>query len=54
MVYRVRDTAGDGVQGCFQAQAGRKPSCDVKTLVIKLREGAEFVRMSARKHASPS
>jgi hypothetical protein len=41
------------VQGLFQAQAWRRPSCECEALVIKLREGAEPVRMSARKYAPP-
>jgi hypothetical protein len=44
-------TVGDRVQGRFRAQAWRRPSCECEALVIKLRDGAEPVRMSARKYA---
>jgi tRNA A37 N6-isopentenylltransferase MiaA len=36
----------------FRQKLGADPPANVKTLVIKLREGAEPVRMSARKYAS--
>jgi hypothetical protein len=39
------------VQEFFKAQAGRRSSGECEAPVIKLREGAEPVRMSARKYA---
>jgi hypothetical protein len=47
------ETVGDRVQGRLQAQAWRRPSCEGEDPCIKLRDGAEPVRMSARKHAPP-
>jgi hypothetical protein len=41
------------VQGCLQLNLGADPPANVKPLVIKLRDGAEPVRMSARKYAPP-
>jgi hypothetical protein len=46
-------TIGSSVEGFYHAHAGRRPPANVKPLVIKLREGAEPVRMSARKYAPP-
>jgi hypothetical protein len=37
----------------FRLKLGADPPANVKPLVIKLREGAETVRMSARKYAPP-
>jgi hypothetical protein len=37
----------------FRLKLGADPPANVKLLVIKLRDGAEPVRMSARKYASP-
>jgi hypothetical protein len=37
----------------FRLKLGADPSANVKPLVIKLRDGAESVRMSARKYAPP-
>jgi hypothetical protein len=37
----------------FRLKLGADPPANVKPLVIKLRDGAEPVRMSARKYASP-
>jgi hypothetical protein len=37
----------------FRHKLGAEPSAGVKPLVIKLRDGAEPVRMSARKYAPP-
>jgi hypothetical protein len=37
----------------FRLKLGADPPANVKTLVIKLRDGAEHVRMSARKYAPP-
>jgi hypothetical protein len=40
--------------GCvFRLKLGSGPPANVKPLVIKLHEGAELVRMSARKYAPP-
>jgi hypothetical protein len=37
----------------FRLKLGADPPANVKPLVIKLRDGAECVRMSARKYAPP-
>jgi hypothetical protein len=37
----------------FRLKLGADPPANVKPLVIKLRDGAEYVRMSARKYTSP-
>jgi hypothetical protein len=37
----------------FRLKLGADPNANVKPLVIKLRDGAEPVRMSARKYAPP-
>jgi hypothetical protein len=37
----------------FRLKLGADPPAKVKSLVIKLRDGAEPVRMSARKYAPP-
>jgi hypothetical protein len=37
----------------FRLKLGADPPANVKPLVIKLRDGAEPVRMSARKYAPP-
>jgi hypothetical protein len=37
----------------FRLNLGADPPANVKPLVIKLRDGAEPVRMSARKYAPP-
>jgi hypothetical protein len=37
----------------FRLKLGADPTTNVKLLVIKLRYGAELVRMSARKYAPP-
>jgi hypothetical protein len=37
----------------FRLKHGADPPANVKPLVIKLRDGAEPVRMSARKYAPP-
>jgi hypothetical protein len=37
----------------FRLKLGADPPANVKTLVIKLRDGAEPVRISARKYAPP-
>jgi hypothetical protein len=37
----------------FRLKLGTDPPANVKALVIKLRDGAEPVRMSARKYAPP-
>jgi hypothetical protein len=44
---------GDRVQGYFHVKLGAEPLANVKPLVIKLRDGAEHVRMSARKYVAP-
>jgi hypothetical protein len=41
------------VQGRFRLKVGAVPPANVKPLVIKLRDGAEPVRMSARKYTPP-
>jgi hypothetical protein len=55
--------SGDGVQSLrplvteskdvFRLKLGADPPANVKSLVIKLRDGAEPVLMSARKYAPP-
>jgi hypothetical protein len=37
----------------FRLKFGADTSANIKTLVIKLRDGAEPMRMSARKYAQP-
>jgi hypothetical protein len=37
----------------FRLKLGADPPANVKPLVVKLRDGAEPVRMSARKYAPP-
>jgi hypothetical protein len=37
----------------FRLKLGADPPANVKPLIIKLRDGAEPVRMSARKYAPP-
>jgi hypothetical protein len=44
---------GDRVQDVFRLKLGADPPENVKPLLIKLREGAEPVRMSSRKYAPP-
>jgi hypothetical protein len=41
------------VQGRYQLKLGVDPPANLKPLVIKLRDGAEPVRMLARKYAPP-
>jgi hypothetical protein len=43
----------DGVRSLRQLRLGADPPANMKPLVIKLRDGAEPVRMSARKYATP-
>jgi hypothetical protein len=40
-------------KGVFRLKLDADPPANVKPLVIKLRDGAEPVRMSARKYAPP-
>jgi hypothetical protein len=53
MVYRVCDSKVTECKDVFRLKLGADPPANVKPLVIKLRDGAEPVRMSARKHAPP-
>jgi hypothetical protein len=41
------------VQRYFRLKLGADPPANVKPLIIKLRDGAETARMSARKYGPP-
>jgi hypothetical protein len=51
-VQSLRQFVTEG-KDVFRLKLGADPPANVKPLVIKLRDGAEPVRMSARKYAPP-
>jgi hypothetical protein len=51
-VYSLRQLVTE-CNNAFRFKLGEDPLANVKSLVIKLRDGAEPVRMSARKYAPP-
>jgi hypothetical protein len=52
MVYRLRQLVTE-CQEVFRLKLGADPPANVNPLFIELRDGAETVRMSARKYAPP-
>jgi hypothetical protein len=53
MLYRVCEILVTEYKDIFMFKLGAEPLANVKPLVIKLRDGAEHVRMSARKYVAP-